>query len=109
MRFLLAASEDGGVARFEELAVRVFGAPMPRGLAGAWPAPDPAEPSRLLGAITAHAFTTTLRDRFDEDWFLNPRAGAHLAAIAAAPAFDPDVPAEDAAARVGKAFEEALG
>lgn len=42
-------------------------------------------PARLVGALRGHALATTLRDRFDEDWFANPRAGAYLAQIGAGP------------------------
>ena len=96
--------------RFEHLTHRLFGAPLPAPLVGAWPAPDDDAPSRLVGLLTAPALSSELVDRFDVDWFANPRAVLHLRAIASAPAHEG--PVEDLAPAVtplARSFEEALG
>ncbi len=96
---------------FDELGARLFGAPLDRRYRGAWPAPREDEPATLLGLLGAQALRDELRDRFDVDWFRNPRAWAHLRADAARPAFEPlDEPSlADRAAALGRAFEQALG
>lgn len=106
-RVLLA--EGDAADRFEELTARVFGASLPAGLRGAWPGPRADDPARLLGAIEAFGFTRALVARFDEDWWRNPRAGAHLAALAAGPVFEPLRPEEGAVEAIARAFEEAIG
>jgi hypothetical protein len=108
-RFLLAARETVDTTLFEELGMRLFGAPLPAALAGAWPEPRVDEPARLLAILHAESFTRTIVDRFDEDWYANPRAGAWLAQIAAAPAFDADPREKKAPRAIAKRFEEALG
>jgi hypothetical protein len=108
-RFILAARENVDATLFEELGARVFGMPLPAALAGAWPEPRVDEPARVLAIVRAHELHGRLVDRFDEDWFANPRAGAWLAQIAAAPAFDADPPDEQAPRAIARAFEEALG
>jgi hypothetical protein len=107
-RFLLAS--DRAPDRFEHLTHRLFGAPLPAALAGAWPAPCDDMRARLVGLLTAQPLATDLRERFDVDWFANPRAVIHVRAIASAPALeDPpsDLPAAGAA--LARAFETALG
>jgi hypothetical protein len=96
---------------FDELTVRVFGAPLDRRYRGAWPSPREDEPASFLGLVGAQAMRETLRDRFDVDWFRNPRAWAHLRASAAAPAFEPidEAALLEGAAALGRAFEQALG
>ncbi|HEY8080237.1 MAG TPA: hypothetical protein VIF62_39175 [Labilithrix sp.] len=108
-RHLIAAREDVDATLFEELTVRLFGVPMPAALAGAWPPPRIDDSARFAAVLGAHAFVRALVDRFDEDWFANPRAGAHLAQMAAAPAFDADPPEKQAPIALARAFEEALG
>ncbi|MBX3186138.1 MAG: hypothetical protein KF819_03945 [Labilithrix sp.] len=110
VRVLLAsaAPADARVV-FEELTSRLFGAPLPASLEGAWPAARVVDAARIRALLDAHAFVHQLVDRFDEDWFANPKAGAHLASLACGPAFDADPPAEGAPANVARAFEEALG
>ncbi len=109
VRLLLAASESIDAGTFEELTARAFGAPLPPELRDAWPEPRADEPARLVALLSAHAFEGDLRSRFDEDWFLNPEAATHLAAIAAGPVFSDDAPDEAAPAAIGRAFERALG
>lgn len=97
--------------RFAELGTRLFGAELDDGLRGAWPEARDDDASRLLGAIEAHGFARELRDRFDADWFRNPRAWTHLRAVSALaprelPAVDATLAAVDALAR---AFEGVLG
>ena len=107
-----ASRPDRGL--FEELTTRVLGAPLPASLAGAWPAARDDEPSRFLGLLGAPSLARDLIDRFDEDWFRNPRAVRHLRALASAPARDDgdlregkDVDA--AVTAIARGFEEALG
>ena len=99
----------------EELTARVFGAPFPRALAAAWSFGGLAgsarvdAPARLVAAVRTHDFVRTLVERFDEDWFDNPRAAAHLASIAAGPVWQGDVPQPDVARALARAFEESIG
>lgn len=109
VRTLLASEERVEGARFEELGVRLFGAPLPSSMRDAWPDPRPAEAARLLGLLGTHAFVRSLVDRFDDDWFRNPKAGAHLTSMACGPAFDVEPLDETAPAVLARAFEEALG
>jgi hypothetical protein len=107
-RFLLAT--DRAPDRFEDLTLRLFGAPLPRPLAGAWPAAHDDTRARLVGLVTAPALSTELVERFDVDWFANPRGVHHLRSIASAPAHEP--PPEGlatASEALAHAFEEALG
>jgi hypothetical protein len=98
---------------FDEVAVRLFGAPLDVRLRGAWPSPREDEPARLLALLQARSFSADLRDRFDFDWYRNPRAWAELRALASAPAHEPIGPSSLAALEAGvqalaRAFEEAL-
>jgi hypothetical protein len=111
-RFLL--SDETAFAprdRFEELTARLFDAALPAAFAGAWPAARDDEPSRFLGLLGALPMTRELVDRFDVDWFKNPRAVLHLRALASAPARDGADPPDPEAASLAlaAAFEEALG
>jgi len=117
---------------FDEIGVRLFGAPLDPRLRGAWPRARDDEPARWVGLLQARALACTLRDLFDSDWYRNPRAWAHLHAIGAAPARDTvwrsspadaarapapasgmhelDPPALDDAVRaIARALEDALG
>jgi hypothetical protein len=102
-------------AAFEELGARLFGAPLDARLCGAWPAARDDEPARLLALLDVTSFAAGLRDRFDADWFRNPRAWEDLASRADGPAKDPEDAPADAAALSSKAdalahaFEGALG
>lgn len=109
MRFLLAVPENVDPGSFEELSARVFGAPLPPSLRFAWPEPRICELARLDAVLLADTFAKDLVDRFDEDWFLNPKTGAHLAAIAAGPVFTDHPLDEKMPAAIGRAFERALG
>jgi hypothetical protein len=64
-----ARSED-----FEELGPRLFGRPLDPRLRGAWPATRGDDPARLVAFVTSQAVLHRLRERFDVDWFRNPRA-----------------------------------
>jgi len=112
MRLLLNDERDFAPKdRFEELASRVFGAPMPIAFAGAWPAARDDEPARFLGTMTTLPLTRALVDRFDTDWFQNPRTFPHLRGLGAGPAREQDVAfdASAAATSMARAFEGALG
>jgi hypothetical protein len=99
----------------EALSARVFGSPLPTTLGGAWSYGGFAGtsrvdlPARLLGAIHAHGLVQQLVQRFDEDWFDNPRAGAHLASIGAGPVWRGDVPDASAVTAIARMFEQTLG
>lgn len=97
--------------RFDELGGRLFGAALDARLCGAWPAARDDEPARLVALLEARAFFDELRERFDVDWFRNPRAWEHLRALAAGPARAPvDVDSLEARAdALARAFEGALG
>jgi hypothetical protein len=96
---------------FDELTTRAFGAPLDLRYAAAWPSPRDDDPAAFLGLVGAQALRQTLRERFDVDWFRNPRAWAHLRASSAAPAFEPTDEAAllAGAEALGRAFEQALG
>jgi hypothetical protein len=103
---------------FEELTHRVLGAPMPPSLVGAWPSAEDDEPARMTALATALPLARELVDRFDDDWFRNPRAFEALRSRASLAARDPvceptdggDAPAPEAAAAnaLARVFEEAL-
>ncbi|MBX3200705.1 MAG: hypothetical protein KF894_21390 [Labilithrix sp.] len=99
----------------EELTARLFGAPLPRDLAAAWALGGFAgsarvdAPARFVAAVRTHGVVRDLVDRFDEDWFDNPRAGAHLASIGAGPPWQGDVPDAEVARAAARSFEETLG
>jgi hypothetical protein len=99
---------------FDEVAVRLFGAPLDARLCGAWPAPREDEPARLLALLQARPLSADLRDRFDADWYRNPRAWAELRALASVPAHESIDPSslaalESGAQALARALEEALG
>lgn len=108
-RHVLGAEAEVDREAFAEMGTRLFGLPMPAALRDAWPAAPIDLPARVVGAARAFDFTQDLAARFDEDWFRNPKAGAHLAAVAAGPAWDGEPPVEGVARRIGRAFEESLG
>ncbi|MRG92864.1 hypothetical protein [Polyangium spumosum] len=64
--------------RFEELTFRALGASIPGVLAFVVPAAEPRDPTRLAGALLAMSDRRALIERFDEDWFENPRAALAL-------------------------------
>ena len=110
-RALLSAEEHVTPSLFEEMGSRVFGAPLPAPMRDAWPDPRASEPAQLLGLLGTQAFLRDLVERYDDDWFRNPKAGKHLMSLACGPAFDlePLAPNVAAPASLARAFEEALG
>ncbi len=104
-RTLLA--DDSRPDRFEALTEEIYGAPLPRALAGAWPGRPGAD---LAALLTSRPLAKELVDRFDDDWFANPRAVSFVRALASGPAHE-DVPADltPAATALARAFEGALG
>ncbi|AUX27931.1 hypothetical protein SOCEGT47_085310 [Sorangium cellulosum] len=70
---LLRSSRDRG-DRFEEATARALGAPIPGALAGVLPALEPDAAVRLAGALLGARDRRDMIERFDEDWFRNPRA-----------------------------------
>jgi hypothetical protein len=108
-RALLASESHVSATTFEELGTRLFAAPLPEAMRDAWPDPRPTDPSRLVALLGTRAFLRQLEDRYDEDWFRNPRAGKHLTSLACGPAFDADPVPEGAPADIARGFEEALG
>jgi hypothetical protein len=109
VRVLLSCDEQVAAATFEELTSRVFGAPLPRAMCNAWPEPQIAEPARFVGLLGTGAFVRDLVERYDEDWFRNPKAGTHLVSLACGPAFDADPLPDGAPLALARTFEEALG
>lgn len=125
---ILGGQESRDDAQLEEMTARIFGAPLDRLLAAAWShggfastyseAPPPAQ---LLGALRGYELARLFLDRFDEDWFDNPKAGAHIAAISAGPVWTSPIaePREDSGApsidlathvpQIAKSFEELIG
>jgi hypothetical protein len=108
-RALLAADESLSVTTFEEITSRVFGAPLPSAMRDAWPEPQVAEPARALGLLGTRAFVRDLVERYDEDWFRNPKAGTHLVSLACGPVFDDEPLPDGAPLALARAFEEELG
>ncbi len=110
---LLGLPETVSASAVEELSTRLYGVPLPPDLGSAWVFGGFAgktrldAPSRLVGALRGHALLTSLVERFDEDWFANPRAGAHLASMGAGPVWDGDALPETIP--VARALEESLG
>ncbi|WP_437734265.1 hypothetical protein [Sorangium sp. So ce1335] len=74
---LLRAARDRR-DRFEEATAGALGASIPGVLAGVVPALDPDAAVRLAGALLAARDRRDLIERFDEDWFRNPRAAEAL-------------------------------
>ena len=108
-RAVFATEETVTPAMFEELTARLFGAPLPAALRDAWPDPRISDPARFLAMLGTRAFVASLVERFDDDWFRNPRAGTHLTSLACGPAFDAETLPDGAVAGTARAFEEALG
>jgi len=92
---------------FEALTARVLGAPLPAAFRFAWPAAHDDEPARVRALATALPLLRHLVDRFDEDWFRNPRAFEALrGSLVEEPA---DAAPADLAAALAGALEHALG
>jgi hypothetical protein len=113
VRFLLC--DDAKVVApdlFEELTARLFGVSLAGTLCGAWPVARGNETERLFALLTARPLARSLVERFDEDWFANPRAAQHLIGLAGGLARSPvpsKVDARAAVRDVSVGFEEALG
>ena len=77
LRLLVSAAlaRDLGSARdaCEHTSARVLGDPLPPSLVGLLPRLD-ASPSRFLGIVEGVASRASFRDRFEDDWYRNPRA-----------------------------------
>ena len=108
-RAVFATTESVTPAMFEELTARLFGAPLPSTMRDAWPDPRTADPAALIAMLGTRTFVASLVDRYDDDWFRNPRAGTHLTSLACGPAFDAEALPDNAVAATARAFEEALG
>ena len=108
-RALFATEEHVTPSMFEEIGARLFGAPLPASMRDAWPDPRTTDPARLLALLGTRAFLTHIVDRYDDDWFRNPKAGSHLTSLACGPAFDSDALPDGAVTATARAFEEALG
>ncbi|MEA2745924.1 MAG: hypothetical protein QOI41_67 [Myxococcales bacterium] len=108
-RALFATEEHVTPSLFEEIGARLFGAPLPASMRDAWPDPRTSDPSRLLALLGTRAFLAHIVDRYDDDWFRNPKAGTHLTSLACGPAFDGDALPDGAVMATARAFEEALG
>ena len=108
-RAALSADEASSASLFEEITLRVFGAPLPASLRDAWPDPRAGEPAQLLGLLGTQAFLRDLVHRYDDDWFRNPKAGKHLTSLACGPAFDLEPLSASAAPDLARAFAEAIG
>lgn len=87
VRVLLAQAAPRDTARYEELTARYAGVPLPGPLMGALPrSAMPLAETRDLLAMALHpALAKDVVDRFDEDWFKNPRAFGWLRARGAVP------------------------
>src|SRR5205807_2978113 len=76
-----AAAGEGQRAmreRWRETAERVLGGGVPAELCGVLPAVRPGDGAALCGVVLATPARRQLIERFDEDWFRNPRAIAEL-------------------------------
>lgn len=108
-RAVFATEEQVTPPMFEEIGARLFGAPLRPSMRDAWPDPRTTDPARLLALLGTRAFLAHVVDRYDDDWFRNPKAGTHLTSLACGPAFDADALPDGAVTGTARAFEEALG
>jgi len=74
----MATSHSASREHFQLLGERVLGAAPPTALLGVVPAMRPGDGAALVGTLLAVKDHRTLRERFDQDWFRNPRTGEHL-------------------------------
>jgi hypothetical protein len=74
-----------GPSEIEETASDALRVRVPREYAGVLPRPDARSAASLAGALLATADRDEMRSRFDEDWFVNPRALAFLRETDASP------------------------
>jgi hypothetical protein len=110
-RLLLGGDEPGRRDAFDDIAARLFGAPMGRRFHGVWPAAREDEPARWLALLLTPELRASLRDHFDTDWFRNPRAWVHLRSLGAGPAFETvdEGALESGGDALVRSFEHALG
>jgi len=73
-RIVLGEGDASSSSVFEEITFRVFGASLPSHLLGAWPMLHDDEPARFTAALEFPSISRSFVDRFDDDWFKNPRA-----------------------------------
>ena len=82
MRVVLAqAMRDGKRAareRFAELSATLFDEPLPAVFLGVLPQLRPADAASLAGTLMSRVDRDQLVEAFDEDWFANPEAVAHI-------------------------------
>ena len=110
---ILLSSAAASRALFEEVTFRVFRSPLDADLLGAWPIAQDDELARFVAALRAPLLVRSFVERFDEDWFKNPRAFESLRhATFHVDAFESDADAEAAATenarQCARAFEGAL-
>lgn len=98
---------------FEEVTHRVFRAGLDPRLFGAWPIVRSEDVARFVAVVRAPAELRRIVDRFDDDWFKNPRAFDALRhERLASPSFesrsDAEAAGSDAAKALGRSLEEVL-
>ncbi len=76
-----AAEPEAMVESHVTTAAKAFGSSVPEEMVGVVPRYDPRAGARLCGALRGSTLERDLVDRFDEDWFDNPRAQEWLAGI----------------------------
>ncbi|MGH7284281.1 MAG: hypothetical protein ACRELY_22365, partial [Polyangiaceae bacterium] len=59
---------------FEEVTFRVFRSPLDARLHGAWPIAQDDALARFVASLRAPLLVRSFVERFDDDWFKNPRA-----------------------------------
>jgi hypothetical protein len=110
----LLLGDDADVAPralFDELGARVLGASLDGRLRGAWPAARDDEAARFVALLEAHELSADLRDRFDVDWYRNPRAWMYLRVVSSLASREPVEEASLLASAEGlsRALERVLG
>ena len=110
-RLVLGDDEAGPRDAFDDIAARLFGSPIDRRFNGVWPAARVDEPARWLALVQVPEMRASLRDRFDTDWFRNPRAWSDLRSQGARPAFEAadESSLESGGDALVRSFEHALG
>jgi hypothetical protein len=110
-RMLVGGDEPVALDMFEDICARILGSPIDRRFHGTWPSARVDEPARWLAVVLAPELRALLRDRYDSDWFRNPRAWGYLRAQGSGPAFEA---VEESSLEAGgdalvRSFEYALG